>query len=169
LTTPLRTRLDELEIYVIRVAEATGIAPTHVEKDFWITEVLRGASNPSAATGCSVIFKGGTSLSKAHQIIHRFSEDVDLVVVLPEGSKGNKNSTLKTFVRAAESTTGLRGSIDPKSAAKGGQANSDFRLPHEPAVCSQAWGSHGARHPGRCTALPQVAVPIPDRRARSSR
>ena len=119
MTTLLRTRLDELEVYVTRVAEATGIPPAHLEKDFWVTEVLRGASSASEATGCSVFFKGGTSLSKAHRIIRRFSEDVDLVVALPEGGKGAKDSTLKTFVAAAESTTGVEGTVDPSSATKG--------------------------------------------------
>lgn len=51
MTTPLRTRLDELDVCVTRVAEATGIPPAHLEKDFWVTEVLRGASNASEATG----------------------------------------------------------------------------------------------------------------------
>ncbi len=127
--TPLRTRLDELEVYVTRVAEATGIPPAHLEKDFWVTEVLRGASNASGATGCSVIFKGGTSLSKAHRIIERFSEDVDLVVVLPEGGKSAKDSTLKTFVAAAESTTGVEGTVDPSSATKGVKRTATFAYP----------------------------------------
>ena len=129
MTTPLRTRLDELDVYVTRVAEATGIPPAHLEKDFWVTEVLRGASNASEATGCSVIFKGGTSLSKAHRIIRRFSEDVDLVVVLPESGKGAKDSTLKAFVAAAESTTGVEGTVDPSSATKGVKRTATFAYP----------------------------------------
>ncbi len=94
MTAPLRARLDELDVYVTRVAETTGIPAAHLEKDFWVTEVLRGASNASESTGCSVIFKSGTSLSKAHRLIRRFSEDVDLVVVLPAGGRGAKDSTL---------------------------------------------------------------------------
>lgn len=122
-------RLDELEVYVTRIAEATGIPPAHLEKDFWVTEVLRGASNASEATGCSVIFKGGTSLSKAHRIIRRFSEDVDLVVMLPEGGKGAKDSTLKMFVAAAESTTGVEGTVDPSSATTGAKRTATFTYP----------------------------------------
>ena len=83
-----------------------------------MTEVLRGASNASETTGCSVIFKGGTSLSKAHRIIRRFSEDVDLIVVLPESSKGAKDSTLKTFVAAAESTTASKEQLIPPPPPK---------------------------------------------------
>ena len=129
MTAPLRTRLDELDVYVSRVAKATGIPAAHLEKDFWVTEVLRGASNASESTGCSVVFKGGTSLSKAHRMIRRFSEDVDLVVVLPEGGRGTKDSTLKRFVAAAESTTGVEGTVDPSSATKGVKRTATFAYP----------------------------------------
>ena len=129
MSAPLRTRLDELEVYVTRVAEATGIPAAHLEKDFWVTEVLRGAANASESTGCSVIFKGGTSLSKAHRLIRRFSEDVDLVVVLPEGGKGARDSALKAFVVAAESTTGVKGAVDPASATKGVKRTAAFAYP----------------------------------------
>ena len=63
------------EVVVRRQRTGQGI----VEKDYWATEVLRGATLP--VEGCAVqIFKGGTSLSKAFGIIERFSEDIDLLV-----------------------------------------------------------------------------------------
>ena len=80
----LRDNPDELDVYVTMIAAQTGIPAAHLEKDFWVTEVLRGAATASSSTGCSVIFKGGTSLSKAHRLIQRFSEDVDLIVILPD-------------------------------------------------------------------------------------
>jgi hypothetical protein len=83
----LRTEPEEFEVYVTRVAEFTGIPADHVEKDFWVTEVLRGVAETSQRVGCSIVFKGGTSLSKAHRLIQRFSEDVDLIAVLPAGGK----------------------------------------------------------------------------------
>jgi hypothetical protein len=78
----LRADLDELDTYVTRIAKATGTPSSHIEKDYWVTEVLRGAAAPSRETGCSMVFKGGTSLSKAHHLIQRFSEDIDLIAVL---------------------------------------------------------------------------------------
>ncbi len=39
------------------------------------------------------------------------------MVVLPEGGKGAKDSTLKAFVAAAESTTGVEGTVDHSSLA----------------------------------------------------
>lgn len=63
----LREHPNQLEVYATRIHEATGIPAEQIEKDFWVTEILRGAAAASAATGCSVVFKGGTSLSKAHR------------------------------------------------------------------------------------------------------
>lgn len=48
-----------------------------VEKDYWVTHALWALSR----TGIKFWFKGGTSLSKGFQIINRFSEDLDLVVL----------------------------------------------------------------------------------------
>ena len=72
-----------------------------------MTEVLRGAAATSFEIGCSVVFKGGTSLSKAHHLIQRFSEDVDLIAVLPAGSVRAKDAALKAFVAGAARVTGL--------------------------------------------------------------
>jgi hypothetical protein len=58
-------------------ASSRGIMPAIMEKDFWVCWVLRRIftlENPPA----SLIFKGGTSLSKVYNAIERFSEDVDL-------------------------------------------------------------------------------------------
>ncbi|WP_170566271.1 nucleotidyl transferase AbiEii/AbiGii toxin family protein [Ruegeria atlantica] len=58
-------------------AAQLGISKAIVEKDFWVCWSLKHLfALPSF--GAHMIFKGGTSLSKAYDIIHRFSEDVDL-------------------------------------------------------------------------------------------
>jgi hypothetical protein len=60
-------------------AAKRGIRPTIIEKDFWVCLVLKllFLKSPFAK---SLVFKGGTSLSKAHGLIERFSEDIDLVL-----------------------------------------------------------------------------------------
>ena len=115
----LRADLEELEVYVTRVAEFTGIPADHIEKDFWVTEVLRGVAATSRRVGCSIVFKGGTSLSKAHRLIQRFSEDVDLIAVLPAGGKGSRDTTLKAFMAGAAEATGLDAVVDGSSTTKG--------------------------------------------------
>lgn len=52
-----------------------GLRPAIIEKDYYVTEVLRIIANTA---GDKVIFKGGTSLSKGWNLIQRFSEDIDI-------------------------------------------------------------------------------------------
>ena len=50
-----------------------------IEKDFWVCYVLERIFS-SVSLSKLLRFKGGTSLSKAHAVIERFSEDVDLIL-----------------------------------------------------------------------------------------
>lgn len=50
--------------------------PAAIEKDWWVVQTLKIVFQMKAAP--YLIFKGGTSLSKAWGIIDRFSEDIDL-------------------------------------------------------------------------------------------
>ena len=61
-----------------QLALSTGYAPFAIEKDWWVCMVLRAVFKSKYKD--QIIFKGGTSLSKAYQIIERFSEDVDLII-----------------------------------------------------------------------------------------
>jgi len=60
-------------------AARLGIRPTIIEKDFWVCVTLKFLFQKSRFRK-SLVFKGGTSLSKAHGLIERFSEDIDLVL-----------------------------------------------------------------------------------------
>ena len=60
-------------------AERLRISPTAVQKDYWVSEMLRGLGRDFEG---DFIFKGGTSLSKGFRVVERFSEDID-VLVLP--------------------------------------------------------------------------------------
>jgi hypothetical protein len=56
-----------------------GIPPVLIEKDFWVCWMLQELfSLPGIAE--NLTFKGGTSLSKCYNAIHRFSEDVDITI-----------------------------------------------------------------------------------------
>ncbi len=66
----------------IQVLEQTGIAKSLpafvIEKDWWVCILLKAIFQSQYAN--SIIFKGGTSLSKAYDLIDRFSEDIDLII-----------------------------------------------------------------------------------------
>ena len=55
-----------------------GYEQSHVEKDYWVSKILKELAF-SDFSG-SIYFKGGTSLSKAYGLINRFSEDLDVFV-----------------------------------------------------------------------------------------
>ena len=49
-----------------------------IEKDWWVTMTLRALFSCECAK--HIVFKGGTSLSKAWNLIERFSEDIDIAI-----------------------------------------------------------------------------------------
>ena len=57
-----------------------GTPIQNVEKDFWVCWVLDLLFNGAGADEPRLLFKGGTSLSKSHGLISRFSEDIDITV-----------------------------------------------------------------------------------------
>ncbi|MDP4536905.1 nucleotidyl transferase AbiEii/AbiGii toxin family protein [Alkalimonas collagenimarina] len=57
-----------------------GLAANFLEKDLWVTEVLRLLYDEQLLGAMSIAFKGGTALSKCWHVIQRFSEDIDLSI-----------------------------------------------------------------------------------------
>lgn len=74
-------------------AEHFGYEQSHVEKDYWVSKILRDISMSEYAD--KTYLKGGTSLSKAYGLIERFSEDLDLFVFT--GDKGASKQAEKTL------------------------------------------------------------------------
>lgn len=60
-------------------ADVRRLQPAIIEKDFWVCWILKQLFGADELKG-KLVFKGGTSLSKVHGLIERFSEDIDLVL-----------------------------------------------------------------------------------------
>jgi predicted nucleotidyltransferase component of viral defense system len=60
------------------INKKTKLPTDAIEKDWWVVQTLRLIFEMDCAD--SLIFKGGTSLSKAWGLIERFSEDIDLAL-----------------------------------------------------------------------------------------
>ena len=75
LTLPQRDRRDVFEA----AARRLDTLPGYVEKDFWVCLTLERLYHGLPRGHPKLLFKGGTSLSKAFGLISRFSEDIDLV------------------------------------------------------------------------------------------
>ncbi|KPD11075.1 nucleotidyl transferase AbiEii/AbiGii toxin family protein [Phaeobacter sp. 11ANDIMAR09] len=95
-------------------AAQLGMSKAIIEKDFWVCWSLKQLFALSSF-GDHMIFKGGTSLSKAYDVIYRFSEDVDLSLDRaqlgfegdrdpenPDLSGGKRKSLLQELQEAAE-------------------------------------------------------------------
>ena len=105
---PHRDRTDLFSAAAAR----RGVSAAIIEKDFWVCWTLKRLFTlPDPPAG--LIFKGGTSLSKAYGAIERFSEDVDL-----------------SFQRA---DLGFGGDKDPAAARSGKQRTQ--RLDDLAAAC----------------------------------
>lgn len=83
-------RLDALGVAADRLGR-----PAHLlEKDIWVVwAILQLFGSP---IGANLVFKGGTSLSKAYHVIDRFSEDVDLTfdirALIPDLLEGREDA-----------------------------------------------------------------------------
>ena len=79
------------------VANKNGIVPEIVEKDYYVTMILQGLAKRMDY----IVFKGGTSLSKCHKAIKRFSEDIDITIDKTL-SQGQKKSVKENIVEIAD-------------------------------------------------------------------
>src|SRR3990167_1893133 len=64
----------------LTAANRLGTTLQNVEKDFWVCFGLDILFNGQKDNEPRLLFKGGTSLSKAHGLISRFSEDIDITI-----------------------------------------------------------------------------------------
>ena len=74
-----RASANERRMVFEATAQRMALAPAVVEKDFWVCYTLDHLFHRSGFAE-SMVFKGGTSLSKAFGLIERFSEDIDLIL-----------------------------------------------------------------------------------------
>jgi predicted nucleotidyltransferase component of viral defense system len=83
---------EKVEIFT-EIATEKGMTPFSVEKDWWVSRTLEIIFQMPIAQ--HLVFKGGTSLSKAWKLINRFSEDIDLAIDKEffEGYEGDISKT----------------------------------------------------------------------------
>ena len=98
---------DERIAMIQAVSGEKNIEDNAVEKDWWVTIVLKALFNTNC--GSYLLFKGGTSLSKGWDLIARFSEDIDISInrdffldkLELECAKCENNNQLKNLRRAS--------------------------------------------------------------------
>ncbi len=82
--------LTERSEIIQETAGRIELTPSAVEKDFWVVWTLDKLFR-SPLLRDKIIFKGGTSRSKVCGLIHRFAEDIDLILDWNEVVKEDPN------------------------------------------------------------------------------
>ena len=99
---------DERQLYIEQAAIQRNLSPIIMEKDFWVCWLLGVLFESEFAD--SLVFKGGTSLSKVFGAIERFSEDIDLSLS-PEFLKlpptGINRNQAGKWMKKAEAACGI--------------------------------------------------------------
>jgi predicted nucleotidyltransferase component of viral defense system len=93
----LHIEKDIFQEFIKLSAVKFNLNPIFIEKDYWITLVLYRLARSKYVN--ESVFKGGTSLSKAYNLIERFSEDVDIAIINDKAKTGNE---IKTIIRTIE-------------------------------------------------------------------
>jgi hypothetical protein len=144
---------DEFEQAMIRAAGQFGVNEQFVEKDYYVTEILRIVAD---RLGDKAMFKGGTSLSKGWGLISRFSEDVDLFVnpdrFDPRPGKNKMDKILKELSTAVSEHPALTWQRD-EGRTIGGLGREDYfayqtrfaELRESALLCAWSPGCRAAR------------------------
>jgi hypothetical protein len=84
-------------VLIGQVNTKTGISVKAIEKDWWVTLVLKALFSLPMAE--HFIFKGGTSLSKRWKLIERFSEDIDIALGPEAFGRAYTESPSRSYVK----------------------------------------------------------------------
>lgn len=96
----LRSSPDERRALYAAAAAGLQTRAENVQKDLYVCWILDFLFNQREGDPVNLYFKGGTSLSKAYDVIKRFSEDIDIGVY-----KADIAAPLEDVIAAQESVT----------------------------------------------------------------
>ncbi len=91
-----------LEI-ITATSQEYGIPEEQVEKDYYVSHLLEHLVREVP----SLVFKGGTSLSKCYKVIKRFSEDIDINYAVNKKPTQSEKKTFKVGIGQAIHNAGL--------------------------------------------------------------
>lgn len=108
-------------------------SPVLVEKDWYVVRAL-AAINVADVRPFRLVFSGGTALSRAHRLIRRMSEDIDLKIVSDGPRSRPELRTLRETVTNALLQAGFE--FEPENPAHRESGNASrytvYHLPYEP-------------------------------------
>jgi len=124
---------------LLEVQQHFGLpSPALVEKDWYVVKAL-AAINAADAAPFRLVFGGGTALSRAHRLIRRMSEDIDLKIVSDVAFTRAALRALRDTITNALLEAGFQ--FDPGNTAHRESGNASrytlYRLPYSPIAAGQ--------------------------------
>jgi predicted nucleotidyltransferase component of viral defense system len=83
---------SDFDTFLQQTETRTKIPVEFVEKDYWVTYVLYRLRKAGVN---DFVFKGGTSLTKALNLLERFSEDIDMLFIKDGRSRSQRDKRLE--------------------------------------------------------------------------
>lgn len=113
-------------------------SPALVEKDWHVVRAL-AALNAAKTTPFRLVFGGGTALSRAHRLIRRMSEDIDLKIIEDKPLTRPALRKLRDTITSALLDAGFQFDPDNPEHRESGNASryTLYRLPYEPIAAGQ--------------------------------
>src|SRR5271154_4121050 len=112
-------------------------SPALVEKDFYVVRALAAiVAVELEGLPLRLVFGGGTALSRAHRLVRRMSEDIDLRIVADREPTRAELRRLRQTITEALLQAGFR--FDPDNSAHRESRNESrytiYRLPYDPLL-----------------------------------
>lgn len=116
---------EDFKYFIIEAAKQVNLSEFIVEKDYWVTYLLKNLVKSEFAN--EFVFKGGTCLSKAYNLIERFSEDIDLLMIETDKTQ-SKTQKEKRLVALREYIDSLECLNCDKANSKRAQLYAAFKF-----------------------------------------
>lgn len=132
---------DDIDLRILLEVQAHfGLpSPALVEKDFYVVKALAAIAAVEAPP-LQVVFGGGTALSRAHLLIQRMSEDIELKIVADEEPQRPALRRLRDAMTDGLLHAGFRfDQSNPALRRPGNESRCTiYRLPCEPLSAGKA-------------------------------
>jgi predicted nucleotidyltransferase component of viral defense system len=116
-------------------------SPALVEKDFYVVRALASIiAVELEGLPMRLVFGGGTALSRAHRLVRRMSEDIDLRIVV-DNNRSARGALRRLRTKVTEALLGAGFKFDPADEAYRKSGNESrytiYRLPYEPVTIGE--------------------------------
>jgi len=116
-------------------------SPALVEKDFYVVKALAAiVAVEMEGLPLRLVFGGGTALSRAHRLVRRMSEDIDLRIVV-DNNRSARGALRRLRTKVTEALLGAGFKFDPGDPAYRKSGNESrytiYRLPYEPVTTGE--------------------------------